>query len=99
MKVVSILLSERARKEIGEAAAWWALQGRDRLIDDAVTAVLVKLEQFPEMAPRVRLRGRLSTTRRAFVEPAYYLYYSYEPKTETLLVRCFWHEKRKGPRL
>lgn len=99
MKRVAIVVSRRAAREIDDAATWWAARGWPTLIDDAIAAVLARLSAFPEMAPKIAIRGKRSATRRASVEHGYHLYYEYDARAERILLRCFWHERRQEPRL
>jgi len=99
MSRLTVILSPRAIKEIDEAALWWAERGKPTFIDDAVAAVLARLDSLPESAPCVQSRGRWTTTRRASVAGGYQLFYRYDARTGTILVRCFWHERRRPPRL
>lgn len=95
-----IVFDTRANREIEEARAWWAEHVRTPLLDDAIAAALDRLEQFPEIAPRVPLRGRWSTTRRYILDRVgYHLFYQYNARAGTILVICFWHERRRKPRL
>lgn len=100
MRRISILVSTRAAKEIDDAARWWADRGSPTRIDDAIAEVLAHLEELPEMAPRIQIRGRWSTTRRASVDPVgYNLFYRYDARASTILVQCFRHQHRRPPRL
>ena len=99
MKRLTVVISPRATKEIDEAALWWAKRGEPSFVDAAITEVLARLKVVPESAPRVQIRGKWSTTRRASVDRGYHLYYRYDARAETILVRCFWHERRTPPRL
>lgn len=58
MKRITVLISPRAVREIDEAARWWAERGSPTLVDDALGAVFDRLERFPELFPRIQLRGR-----------------------------------------
>jgi plasmid stabilization system protein ParE len=96
---VAIVFSVRAKREIDAAAKWWAEHRGTQALADAVADVLRLLEAFPEAAPRVQIRGAWSTTRRASVAlVGYHLYYRHDARAGTILVRCFWHERRRPPR-
>jgi plasmid stabilization system protein ParE len=95
-----IVFSDRANRELDEARAWWQAHIHTSELDDAVAAALDRLELFPELASRVPRRGHWTTTRRYVLERVgYHLYYKYTPRTGTILVLCFWHERRRKPRL
>lgn len=94
------LISVRAQREIEAARAWWAKHVCTREFDDAIAAALDRLEQFPEIAPRVKRGRRWLTTRRYILDRVgYHLYYELNPEEGTILVTCFWHEQRRKPRL
>ncbi|MEO5727239.1 MAG: type II toxin-antitoxin system RelE/ParE family toxin [Byssovorax sp.] len=97
---IPILFSARAKREIDAAHTWWAEHSEARALADAVAAALRFIEAFPEASPRVQIRGKWSTTRRASVAPlGYHLFYRYDERAGTILVRAFWHERRRPPRL
>jgi plasmid stabilization system protein ParE len=97
---IPILFSARAKREIDEARTWWAEQSETRVLADAVAATLRFIEAFPEASPRVQIRGKWSTTRRASVAPlGYHLFYRYDERTGAILVQAFWHEHRRPPLL
>jgi plasmid stabilization system protein ParE len=103
MRRYAILLSQRASREIDAARAWW-IEHRDPtagVFDDAIATALGRLEAFPEMGPRVRIRARWSATvRRVQLDPiGYHLYYRVDGPEERIVVICFWHERRRSPRL
>lgn len=94
----TIIFSARAKRDLDEARAWWAEHRRTRSLDDALAAALHLLEAFPEIGPRVQIRGQWSTTRRIVLDSVgYHLYYRFD--ADTIFVRCFWHERRRKPRL
>lgn len=95
-----ILFSPRANREVDEAQAWWTERGGAAALADAVAAALSYISAFPEAPARVKLRGKWSDTRRVCVDPiGYHLYYRHDARTDTILVRCFWHQRRRPPRL
>ena len=99
MKRITVIISRRASKEIDEAALWWADRGEPTFIDDAIDKVVARLQAFPKSAPVVEIRGKWSDTHRASVDRGYQLYYRYNERARTIVVRCFWHERRRPPRL
>ena len=69
-------------------------------LDDALAAALDRLEQFPEIGARVKRRGRWLTTRRYILaKVGYHLYYEHSAASAAIEVVCFWHERRRPPRL
>lgn len=97
---VVIIFSPNANREVEEARVWWAECGGALALADAVAAALSYIEAFPEAPSLVKIRGKWSTTRRVQVDPiGYHLYYRYNALTGTILVRCFWHQRRRPPRL
>jgi plasmid stabilization system protein ParE len=100
MRRFAIIVSARASREIDEAARWWAERGSTTRIDNALAATLQRLQTFPEIAPRAKLKGKWSAVRRAPVDPVgYHLYYRVDRQTEVIFVECFWHASRRPPRL
>ena len=97
---LTAILSARAQQEIEEARAWWVEHRHTPELDDSIAAALDRLEQFPEIAPRVKSGGRWTTTRRYILDGVgYHLYYRFDAHTQTLFVRSLWHERRRKPRL
>lgn len=99
-RAVTAIIDARALREIDEARAWWAEHRRTPDLDDAIAAALDRLEQFPEISPRVKRGSRWTTTRRYILDRVgYHLYYRFDERTGTLFVRSLWHERRSKPRL
>jgi hypothetical protein len=79
---------------------WWAKRGEPTIVDDAVAVALRFVEQFPEAPPLAKLQGRWTKNRRASVDPlGYNLFYRYDAKKHTVVIRCFRHRSRRPPRL
>lgn len=96
----TIVFTARATREIDEALVWWAEHPGTRALADAIASALALLDRFPEIAPRVKSRGRWTTTRRYILKGVgYHLYERFDASTRTILVRSFWHERRRKPRL
>ncbi|MFT3764039.1 MAG: type II toxin-antitoxin system RelE/ParE family toxin [Minicystis sp.] len=100
MRRCVVILNPRAVREIDEAARWWADRGAPTRIDDAIAGTLQRIEAFPEMAPRVKIAGKWSDVRRAAVDPVgYHLYYRIDIEAGRITVECFWHQRRRPPRI
>ena len=100
MKSLAILLSSRARREIDDARAWWVENRGGTALDDAIAAVLQQIERFPGSGALVPRGSTWTTTRKIHVgRTGYQLYYLVHERAGTILVRCFWHERRRPPRL
>lgn len=100
MPARTVVFTARANREIDEALAWWGQRGGARALADELAAALALLERFPEIGPRVKSRGRWTMTRRYVLDRmGYHLYYRFEARTQTILVRSRWHERRAKPQL
>jgi ParE toxin of type II toxin-antitoxin system, parDE len=98
---IRVLFDIRASREIDDARAWWAENRCTTDLDDALAEALDRIEQFPEIAPRVKSGGRWTMTRRYILgrRVGYHLYYDYNPRGLRIYVRSLWHERRPKPRL
>jgi hypothetical protein len=97
---MTVVFTKRASQESDAARAWWA-EHRDTLaLGDAIAAALARITRFPAIGARVKQRGQWLKTRRYILsDVGYHLYYDYEARTQTIVVRCLWHERRRKPRL
>jgi|HubBroStandDraft_2_1064218.scaffolds.fasta_scaffold481278_3 hypothetical protein len=100
MRALHVVTLLRAAREIDEARRWWTEHRDVRVLDDGIAAALRFVQAFPEASPLVKVGARWTKNRRASVEPVgYNLFYRYEPKTRTVIIRCFRHRSRRPPRL
>jgi plasmid stabilization system protein ParE len=100
MSPVAIVLSQRAKQEIDEARAWWAEHRGGTVLDDAIAKALQQIDRFPESGARVLQGSAWTTTRKIGAgRTGYQFYYVFHARAGTILVRCFWHERRRPPRL
>jgi plasmid stabilization system protein ParE len=93
----AVLLTPRATRELDQARA----DGRTLAVDEEVAEAFRRLEAFPQMGARVRLRGKWSTTvRRVLLDRSgYHLYYRVRLEANMIVVLCVWYERRRAPRL
>jgi plasmid stabilization system protein ParE len=101
MPKLTVIFSPRAKREIDAALRWWREHRGTPALDDAIAAGLDRLEAFPEIGAPVKKLGRWSPTRRYILDGGvgYHLYYDFELGSGTVEVICFWHERRRPPRL
>ena len=103
MKQFTTIFAARAVRESNEARAWLAEhRGADRVarLNDEVNEALDRLERFPEMGAPVRSRSSGPSVRRIILDRSgYHLYYRAHLESCLVEVICFWHEKRRPPKL
>jgi plasmid stabilization system protein ParE len=104
MRLFTVILSERAKREIAAARRWQTEQiGAHRAadMDDELAAALERLEALPEMGPRVQVRKKPSATFRRVIlgRCGYHVYYRVYRDVWEIDVVCFWHGRRRSPRL
>jgi plasmid stabilization system protein ParE len=99
MRRFTILISQRAAREIDAAHAWRAehAAGSPGIIGDELAAAFRRLEALPEIGPRWTASP---TVRRIRLDRiGYHLYYDIDVRSKRITVLCFWHERRRAPRL
>ena len=99
MKRFTILISQRAAREIDAANAWRAehAAGLPGELGDELATALRLLERLAEMGPRWRASP---TVRRVRLDrTGYHVYYKVDMRSKRITVVCFWHERRRPPRL
>ena len=97
---VEIVISKRARLNLGAISDWWNREVGTTLFSDELSRAWKLLEAVPGVGPPYRKGPGAHVRRLLLPRSQYYVYYEYLPGSPTLTVITVWSTRRgHGPDL